>query len=354
MTILYVDVSEHDWNRRGGNLDWFAVRLATSAVMCARATYGDPNGYSPASRHFGDFQNAADAAGFVLRGGYHNLIRGNRASMARQVSWIRSELDRYGCQWAMVDVERYAELVANDLWPRWADVLRFRDAWSAVDERPLVYYLPKWLVEGFYGRVDLGELRGPLVQSHYPDGDGGPAQIYAAAGGDTGVGWRDAYGGRRADVWQFTSSANVPGASNSTDVNAYRGSLAEMSALFTGGDDDMTPSQQYIQHVMNYRLEAIVHMRSTYSVPAFTATDGSRFPAFSEKSDLGVAMAAILAGGANADVAAVLAHIDQRAAEDVQRDSAQRAQIDALEAEVRQLRAKLTEDTPADAQTSVE
>jgi N-acetyl-anhydromuramyl-L-alanine amidase AmpD len=62
-------------------------------------------------------------------------------------------------------------------------------------------------------------------------------------------------------------------------------------------EGDMTAAQQYVQHVMNYRLDAIIHNRSTNSVPAFTATDGSKYPAFSETNDLAAAIASLAAMG---------------------------------------------------------
>jgi len=245
VTLLYVDVSHHDWDRAGGNLDWPKVRAATSPVMCARATYGDPSGFHPSTRYFADLQRGAKAAGFTLRGGYHNLVRGDAASMRRQVDWFRQQLDAEGCHWAMVDVERYPELVSNGLWPRWDDCLRWQDAWDAVEDRPMSWYLPGWLVNSYYPGADLRQLRGPLVQSHYAGGDGTAQQIYAAAGGDTGTGWDDTYGNRRCDIWQYTSTGNVPGASSYTDCNAYRGTLQQLTALLTGQqptareDDDM-------------------------------------------------------------------------------------------------------------------
>ena len=58
------------------------------------------------------------------------------------------------------------------------------------------------------------------------------------------------------------------------------------SILSLGGD--MTPSQQYIQHVMNYRLDAVVHKRLSVNVPKFTATDGSVFPGFIEPCEDGI------------------------------------------------------------------
>jgi hypothetical protein len=56
------------------------------------------------------------------------------------------------------------------------------------------------------------------------------------------------------------------------------------------GIDDMTPSQQYKQHVINYRVDGIVHARVAIVVPAFTATDGSIFPGFTEPCQLGMWM----------------------------------------------------------------
>lgn len=260
LTVLWVDVSHHDWSRRGGNLDWPRVRAVTSEVMMARATYGDPSGFNPSTRHFAAFQRGASAAGFTLRGGYHNLIRGDAASMRRQVGYFRGQLDAHGCHWAMLDIERYQELVSNDLWPRFADVLRFRDAWHAVESRPLAYYLPRWLHNGYYGGADLRQLPGPLIQSHYAGGTAGSAaRIYANAGGDRGTGWDDSYGNRLPDIWQFTADADVDGASSVTDANAYRGTLDQLRILLTG--DDVAINETDFNALI-WRVEAIISNRS--------------------------------------------------------------------------------------------
>lgn len=87
-------------------------------------------------------------------------------------------------------------------------------------------------------------------------------------------------------------------------ISGKHGSVGENTATGTGYDVaaeqmspegmmDMTPAQQYVQHVMNYRIDAILHMRATCNVPAFTATDGSRFPAITEKNDLALAITAL-------------------------------------------------------------
>jgi hypothetical protein len=241
MTVFYADLSHHDWDRAKGELGWSAIRAATSPVVVIRATYGDPGGWNRPTYHFADMAAGARAAGFSVIGGYHNLVSGDAASMRRQVDWLRRELDAVGGSWAMADVERYPELMTAGMYPRWSDVLRWQDAWYAADDRVMAWYLPKWVwSRADMGSPDLSKLHGPLVASRYPTTtDGTPAAVYAAAGGDTGPGWA-AYGGKAPAIWQFSSTVNVSGASGDTDVNAYRGTLAELTALLTGDDMALT------------------------------------------------------------------------------------------------------------------
>jgi hypothetical protein len=229
-----IDVSQHDWNRRSGNLDWVAVRSAGIVGMCARATYGDPSGYHNPSYHFGDFVRAAKAAGLFVRGGYHNLVRGDQASINRQVDWLRREMDAYDANWAMLDVERYAELVSANMWPRWDDVRRFDDRWAAVEDRVLVGYLPPWNWNKHLGQPDLRAFRGPLIASNYPLRDNGDEyrRLYARCGGDKGRGWAS-YGSRISEGWQFSSRAKVPGAASVCGINAWRMTIDQLNALLT-------------------------------------------------------------------------------------------------------------------------
>jgi MrcB-like, N-terminal domain/Glycosyl hydrolases family 25 len=229
-----IDVSQHDWNRRGGNLDWVAVRRAGIAGMCARATYGDPSGYHHPSYHFGDFVRAAKAAGLHVRGGYHNLVRGDQASINLQVDWLRRELDAYDANWAMLDVERYAELVSADMWPRWDDVRRFDDRWAAVEDRVLVGYLPPWNWNRHLGQPDLRAFRGPLIASNYPLRNNADEyrRLYARCGGDKGRGWAS-YGNRTSEGWQFSARAEVPGAASACGINAWRMTFDQLNSLLT-------------------------------------------------------------------------------------------------------------------------
>ena len=275
MTIYLVDVSHHDRARRGRALDWAAIRRHTSEAMIARATYGDPSGFSPDTRYFDEFQVGAKAAGFTLRGGYHNLVKGDAASISRQVDWFLRELDSHDCAWAMLDIERYPELVTNNLWPRWADVLRFRDRWAQVaDGRVLAYYLPQWLWSGHLGSPDLRALGGPLISSNYGSNlDGLPPAIYGARGGDSGAGWKP-YGGVTPSIWQFGSDCDLPGASNKTDINAFRGSIDELRTLLTGADDMLTKTEAGHLIALAYRLLALAKLDESLAAAEQIPADG--------------------------------------------------------------------------------
>ncbi|HEU4754012.1 MAG TPA: hypothetical protein VFU47_12960 [Armatimonadota bacterium] len=237
MTVLYADLSHHDWSRHGGMPDWVKIRQATSPALCIRLSYGDPGGFNPPSPYCRSMATAARRDGFDLIGGYHNLVRGDSASIGRQVDYFRRELDAAGCEWAMLDVERYPELVQRGIHPTWATVRAFYDRWRRVEQRVLALYLPRWIWDGHMSRPDLRTVNAPLVASDYGSNpDGSPSAVYKARGGDSGRGW-SAYGGVVPSIWQYGSNVDCPGASGQTDLNAYRGSYAELRALLTGEDD---------------------------------------------------------------------------------------------------------------------
>lgn len=241
MTTYTVDVSHHDWHRANGRIDWSDVARSGIGVACIRATYGDPRGANWATEHFGDMARGAAQAGLVV-GAYHNLIRGSQASINRQVDWLRSEMDAHGATWAMLDVERYEELLARGLEPRIRDVRAFCARWKDVDRRALLVYLPRW-VHGYLGSPDLKSLACPLVSSDYgSNASGAFASRYAERGGDSGRGW-DAYGGVTPTLWQFGSKLSVNGLSGSTDVNAFRESRTKLRNLLNPEDDMPTASE---------------------------------------------------------------------------------------------------------------
>jgi hypothetical protein len=90
---------------------------------------------------------------------------------------------------------------------------------------------------GQYGNT-LAGLKFPFWNANYPSSMTGPASsIYRHVGGDSGPGWVP-YSGQTPAIWQFTSSATIAGQTTS-DANAFRGTLAQLTALVAPGWSDM-------------------------------------------------------------------------------------------------------------------
>lgn len=106
-------------------------------------------------------------------------------------------------------------------------VSRLRSAGYSV---PLLY-MPRW----YWQQLGSPSLSGlpPLWSSRYPDNKVGDIRDEYAA---VPAHYWNGYGGLRVEVLQFTSSARVAGRAP-IDGNAYRGTLAQLRALFgsTGG-----------------------------------------------------------------------------------------------------------------------
>jgi len=93
--------------------------------------------------------------------------------------------------------------------------------------RPIVY-APKWV----YGD-SLKGLSYPLWASSYVTGSGSFKSLYP---GDTSSRW-GAYSGQTPAILQYTSSATIGGQTTS-DANAFRGTLAQLTALVAPGWED--------------------------------------------------------------------------------------------------------------------
>jgi hypothetical protein len=242
VTLLYVDTSNHDDDE--APIGWAAAARATAPVMIHKASEGDPGGYHYTDPYFTTAVTGARAAGYQLVGGYHCISHGDQAAINRQVDWLLKRADSvggYAAGWWMLDIEPFQELVDRGVWPRFDDIRRFEDRFDALTGGwPLAHYIPRWfwdLRPGLpsLGRPDLTQLRGPLIASNYPvRGRYAAGELYTRAGGDSGAGWAS-YGGRAPDIWQYASSAAVPGLVGGCDINAFRGDLAQFAALVTKG-----------------------------------------------------------------------------------------------------------------------
>lgn len=168
----------------------------------------------------------------VLIGAYWVLLPGDPAGRADQ---FLSRLDATCPGWhgrpfiLQVDCEQWSGDPGTV--PSKAEIKTFCD--RLVDRmpklRPIVYG-PEWV----YGDK-LAGLGYPLWASAYVSGAGAASTLYP---GDGSSKWH-AYSGQTPAVLQFTSSATIAG-QTTCDANAYRGSLAQLTALVAPGwDTDM-------------------------------------------------------------------------------------------------------------------
>jgi hypothetical protein len=122
--------------------------------------------------------------------------------------------------------------------PGKADIKAFCDRLKtkAPKLQPIVY-APKWV----YGDSLTG-LGYPIWASSYVTGTGFAADLYP---GDSSSRW-GAYSGQTPAILQFASSATIAG-QTSSDANAYRGTLAQLTALLAPGwEDDMPTVQDFL------------------------------------------------------------------------------------------------------------
>lgn len=118
------------------------------------------------------------------------------------------------------------------------------------------------------GRLEAGY---PLQLATSPDGMG---LGHHSMGAESGANW---------------GHSQCPG----TKIKAQKPAILARAIQIANGDTDMTPQQEYVQHVMNYRLEAVKAMRDPIVIPAFTATGGKVYPATTEPNLLAQAILAI-------------------------------------------------------------
>src|SRR5690554_365412 len=124
---------------------------------------------------------------------------------------------------------------------------------------PLVY-IPRW----YWQQLGSPSLVGlpPLWSSRYPDNEVGDIRDEYA---DVPAHYWDGYGGLRVVVLQFTSSARVAGRSP-IDGNAFRGTLAQLRALFHSTGGGGAPSTPQQEDILPVKLPMGTHAQS-FQIP---------------------------------------------------------------------------------------
>jgi hypothetical protein len=165
--------------------------------------------------------------GQALLGAYWVLYPGSPA--ARANAFI-ARLDAQCSGWRdgpfilQVDCERWGG--DQGTVPGKADIRAFCDRLRYLAPKLMpVVYAPKWV----YGD-SLSGLGYPLWASNYVTGSGSASALYP---GDGSSRW-DSYSGQVPLILQFTSSATIAG-QTTCDANAYRGTLAQLTAKLAPG-----------------------------------------------------------------------------------------------------------------------
>ena len=160
-------------------------------------------------------------------------------------------------------------------------LLTKHDVWAAKRElERRGYHVPgiysgAWYWEKMPGGEPSMDGLGYLWVSNYGRNHRGRAQdTYKADGGDQHRGWSYPLGDRRPDILQF-GSEGVVGGHHPIDVNAFKGSLADLEAIFTGKQSQkgalmaLTSDQQDhlfamvrdIHHEMTHKFQTRVRNR---------------------------------------------------------------------------------------------
>lgn len=209
--MLYgVDVASYQ-----GNPNWSAVHRAGIRFGFSKVTE-NTNYTNPTWRH-NRAGMLALGPGF-LPGAYHFLHGGNGAAQARYFLAKAGDLSRFA---VALDIEASGANAATAR--EWVAEFKKRTG-----GHPVIGYFPRWYWEA-HGRPDLSFFD-TIWQSRYVSGSGTPTALYEKVPSS----WWVQFGGEPISILQYSSSGSVPSIPGRCDVNAFRGSLAELRALALG------------------------------------------------------------------------------------------------------------------------
>lgn len=214
MTLYGIDVSNHQ-----GNFDFAAAKREGFAFATHKVTegagYKDP--FWPRARE----QMAEHFPG--LFGGY--VFCRKESHPEREADALLSHLGdpRIPVQLDYEDTSGGGDI--NDLRSRIAAI-------EARGMRVFANYLPRWF---WRDRMRSPSLTGtpPIWNSHYVTGTGAASTLYETSTATVAAGWALFHDGAPAiEILQFSEKGRVAG--QQIDVNAYRGDINQLRALFSG------------------------------------------------------------------------------------------------------------------------
>ena len=218
--IFGIDISS--WQKDYPLRDARADGMRFVIIRLCDGTYADPLFRS----HLED----AERNGFLVSCYWYLRAPSEGTSIAQQVDVIDRQLAGRKDLGVWIDAESVGD--------NGEKLLRGADVWEAKRElEKRGYYVPgiysgAWYWEHMPGGEPSMDGLGYLWVSNYGRNRKGRAQdLYAAEGGDGHRGWSYPLGDRTPDLLQFGSNG-VVGGRHPIDVNAFRGSLAELTEIF--------------------------------------------------------------------------------------------------------------------------
>ena len=246
-TIFGVDVSEHQ--------DGMSLKQAKREGMefaIIRTTDGTHR-----DRCYRSHLEDAEGAG-MLTAAYHYLRNPSEGtSVAQQVQASLEVMgDKKRPLW--IDVETSAGLHVDHI----------RDCKREFERRGVrvigaYSYVPYWEGRVAPSEPDSHEFGAFWVAAYGQNRRGKPRDIYP---GDQHRQWDYPLGNQRPALWQFGSNAQVAG--YSVDINAYRGTRAELESLFTG---QAAPEEEPSEEEMSKLYSQITTFISGYLGPQIDA-----------------------------------------------------------------------------------
>lgn len=228
-TIFGVDVSEH---QDGMSLKRAADEgIKFAIIRTTDGTYKD--------RVYRSHLLDAESAGLVTAA-YHFLRNPSEGTTIAQQVQASLEVMGDAKRPMWLDCETPAGLSA-------AHIREFKQRFEAAGVRVIgaYSYVPWWEGKTIGGEPDSHEFGAFWVAAYGQNRVGTPTALYP---GDAAAQWDYPLGNQKPALWQFGSQAQVAG--KLVDINAYRGTVEELRALFYGGDtarkneeENMTPEQ---------------------------------------------------------------------------------------------------------------
>lgn len=246
-TLIGTDISEHQ--------DGMSLKRAASEgidfaiIRTTDGTYKD--------RCYRSHLEDAESAGLVTAA-YHYLRNPSEGTTVAQQVQASLEVmgDKKRPVW--IDVETPAGLHVDHIRQCKAEFekngVRVIGAYS---------YVPYWEGRISPHEPDSHEFGAFWVAAYGQNRSGAPRAIYP---GDRHQQWDYPLGNQKPVMWQYGSNAQVAG--YTVDINAYRGSKAQLQALFTGKP---TPEEEPSEEEMNKLYKQLTAFISGYFGPQFDA-----------------------------------------------------------------------------------